>query len=380
MKKLLIITLCLITAFSCQQEDMEIEKSKPTNNTSLRNSANIPSPISQLVGIPFYIELPNGCTIGHNMISAEPKGSGIKMYTHDDGGQRQRWYIENNISGYKIRVEGGQKYGWNYLKAPIPWENNYWPSMDSNSSTLWNFVPVGNTDRYYIEQSRIPYLNQKHYLTVTAHNSKDIKVMSYDGSPRQEWQIKPIESYELIDVTYRLNPGDVVSSIPAFMESVTLNNNTALQQQMTVGFTHKATETSSFSKTTGLSLTISTGSSAKVGLPVVGVDFSINTSVTTSKSWTYGNTESQEDSRTYNFPMVVPPYSSYKADLKVSMTKLSVTYVATYKGLISKREVILTGKWDGVLAGKIDYDIYDAKTNKFLRTINGVPHTAQVIN
>jgi len=102
-----------------------------------------------------------------------------------------------------------------------------------------------------------------------------------------------------------MNPDDVVKAKPNFVSSLTLNNNTSINQQMNVTFSKKATESSTFSKTKGISLKV--GATVQVGVPILA-SATVSTDLTNSGSSTYGDNESKEDSQSYSFTAIFPAH------------------------------------------------------------------------
>lgn len=178
------------------------------------------------------------------------------------------------------------------------------------------------------------------------------------------WEIRPIEEYTLEDITYSLSPDDKIIPMPDFFEEVEVKNNGDILQTMNVQYSQSATESSKFSKTIGLSLTI--GASVSVGVPILAGG-SLNVSQTTSTTWSYEKAESKGDTRTYNFKLDVPARSTYRAKVMVSIYSASATYTAYYRSK-SGRPLVLSGKWTGLKAGTIRYEIYNGGT--LIRSFN----------
>ena len=63
----------------------------------------------------------------------------------------------------------------------------------------------------------------------------------------------------------------------------------------------------------------------------------------------------------------------------VQISELSASYVADFVGEISGRPLRISGKWEGVQAGNIYYEIVDNKTQKVLQSFRGLPKSAIIV-
>ncbi len=144
--------------------------------------------------------------------------------------------------------------------------------------------------------------------------------------------------------------GPEVTQVPSFVESVLLNNQTSVQQSETAVFGTKATNSSTFNQTTGGSETIQASAGLKIPFLASG---SIQSTTTVSNSQMDGKTSSQEDDRTYNFPVIVPANSTVTATVTVTMYNMNVPYTATLKGINTGKIITINGIWQGVQADQI---------------------------
>lgn len=61
------------------------------------------------------------------------------------------------------------------------------------------------------------------------------------------------------------------------------------------------------------------------------------------------------------------------------MSKLTATYVATYRGETSGAILELEGKWEGVQTGNIYYEIAEQGTGRILKTLTAIPKAPVIL-
>lgn len=363
---------------ACEKEtfDLNVENEIKTKSDTKIAALSVPDPISQLEGIRVNLVLPSGVAANHEVFySAQPSDPVTSLYYKDDDSGRQQWWISRNrsgFSGYNITVVDGASKGWNLLLDGIyPHEWNLslvkWEPL-----TIWSIEPAGNTNKYKIYTTKVtqnPIKSYSCYIRASYYNSGTVSCDETNNALGW-WEIRPVEEFTLKNISYFIQPDDIFQTIPSFTDEVLVENDAPEKQNLTVSFTQKASESSSFSQTYGVSVTLS--SSVKVGIPIIA-DAKLNTSVTTSASWSLGTSETHEDTRSYSFSLVVPGYTHYKATATVALYDASATYKATYTGNISGKEMILTGKWNGIKAGLVTYKIIDVTTGKCIKTFTGTP-------
>ncbi len=238
----------------------------------------------------------------------------------------------------------------------------------------WQFekIPNVSTAIYYLKEIRPETSNIWYLKQQDDHPSGVIANQDHSYTYRCGWSIMPVEEFDLQNIDYRLEAEDKTTPIPDFIDEIIFSNSTDIQQSMNVTFNSKATVTSNFSESQGVQLQVATNYS--VGIPKI-IDGSISISTTTSASWSYGKSESREDSRSYTFPITVPPHSKYRATVTVAQYKASASYTAKYKGKTTGTIVTKMGKWSGIAVGLITYDIYDITGNRILQFKEPVPRT-----
>lgn len=309
----------------------------------------------------------------YRYLSARPKDWDAWYHNCDDNSLRQRWYLEQTSvstpNNYTIKLVGGNPYSTN-RKIFIKYDdkNKYHTVIqesDKDPITTFTFEPISGT----------PYYNIKgNGLYVCSENNNSIYSKARNKSEtggRDKFEVVPVEPFKLLDIRYELTQSDKVIQKPNFVSTTTFTNNTSINQSMAVTFSEKASLTSSFSKTEGISLQVS--SSVKISTPFISSDLTMST--TSSKQWTYGSVESNEDSRTYAFNIVAPPYSVLKAKALVRIYDVDATYIARMQGTQSGRIITVTGDWKGITAGEITYEIIESSTGKMLKSFVGTPNS-----
>lgn len=142
---------------------------------------------------------------------------------------------------------------------------------------------------------------------------------------------------------------------------------------MSTNFGSTASKTSSFSKTLGILLTVAGSVEVKISLVL---DNKINTSLTTSASATWGESQTTQDTRNYNFQIVVPAQRRVVATATVSRYHMKLGYTAYLTGVNTGRTIKVKGVWDGVDCTDIvtSFTEYDLLTNAYIKTttINGI--------
>ncbi|MCC8187668.1 MAG: hypothetical protein LIP08_09230 [Bacteroides sp.] len=333
--------------FSCTPENETVFQEVEELSIQTR-STTVPNIWEQLEGMPVNLK---------TKIPGDPKYiylgiKGDKISLHEDESVNTRWYIKNKTSFRTVTHLQPISNPTKYLGA----SRETVTANPENGATALKFPEVENTSYVYITSSG----NSLPYLQAVATNKSDVKWGELAGNQdKSVWEIVPLEKFDLVSMDYYMDQTDIVKSLPVFYEEMIMNNNSPTPQTMTASFSRKATLTSNFSEEKGVSLSHTT-TIKTVGIPTFEASHSITG--TTTQKFTYGTSDIQEDSRAYSFPLVVPGYSSYKASVSVLMYEASVSYKATYKGELGNT-LILTGKWEGVSAGVITYNILDLNGN-----------------
>ncbi|MEN5232950.1 aerolysin family beta-barrel pore-forming toxin [Sphingobacterium faecium] len=170
----------------------------------------------------------------------------------------------------------------------------------------------------------------------------------------QTFELRVIGDYEIQNIEYLNDARATITQIPDFIVNWSYSNGSSVQQSMTTNFGSKASKTSNFSEQNSFSLKVSTSFKAKVPFLASG---SIETEVGSSQSYTYGQSESSEDTRTYDFPLLVPAKTKVTATAKVAKFKLNVPYIATLRDKNTGYILKVAGVWEGVDLTDIDVTV-----------------------
>ena len=273
--------------------------------------------------------------------------------------------IQTSVNGTKKLLSAGT-----YASNP----NNYVLYVKDGTSSLgavWNIYPISSiAEAFVIENSDLVAQGSSGYWydvynLVIGANGQKINFGQYQNRRTQQFEIRPVDTFILERIEYINDATAYFEQIPDFEIFVSFSNNTSNKQTFQFSTTSKATKTSTFSNTTSLSLNISTDIKCKVPLLASG---KISTSVGMSSSYTYGQSESQEDSRNYNFPIEIDPGTQVDAKLVVSRYTLNVRYIATLSGKNTNKKLQVEGLWSGVDCTDIRIDLEEKKLNSNLVT------------
>lgn len=398
MKKvnLLLGTFILLICWSCQEDldvVLDVKENVITRNAGQGFYYEEEQPVYKLLDMPVYIinrGNSNGAYLTANSdysISLEPLNSNKMQRWIIDSDDRTLSYEAGGDSDcdalvqygvYSFEMTNSKKYlGLKEQRALTPCLID---KDNANKLHQWRFrFRMNSSTINWFQNGYMRILQPKYLPWWEGYLASRSSTLSFlDGNLGVElWEIQPTEHFKLNKLTWSLEAEDVIKTLPAFIDQVSVNNNSAVTANMTVSFTRKASETSTFTKSVGSEIRINT--SAKIGLPIIASG-KIDITNTTTANWQWGNNESHEDTRAYSFNMVVPPYTSVTAKIMVQMSQLSATYVADFEGEMSGRKLRFFGKWEGVQAGNIYYEILDNKTKAVLSSFNGVPKSTVVLN
>lgn len=381
MKKILFTVFCLFVFLSCEQENVLPDsraESSENELPSLRSASDIPDAIDQLSGIPVNIK----AVVNGKYLSADFIGSRINLVSRDDGSLRQRWNVElrhDNIYHAFVTLVGGNSSYSNGLLSVVHSGSNYFPQ-------LLEYIPLANTNifksgdgiSYNIltagDPPTFPDLFPKYRYLQPKNSSSNEIVADYPENKGDliKWDIIPVDEFRIEDITYDLTTNDKLTVIPTQIATKTLVNDTDLPATRVISFQESITNESSFSNLEGLKVSISTSTSAKVGIG----DFfegSFNSETTSEKSWTYtvGGKETQTYSISESITQDVPPRTTIKAQLMATKYDATLTYIAKLYGIHTGKTIYLKGKWNGAVVQ--ESKIVLTQQNKVLKTIKVVP-------
>lgn len=400
--------LCSCLLLSCQDS---VEELGAENSNLLGTRSGNEDPFEQLLGMPLNIKLAN--TVGPATYlsvkqidgpTSEPNILHPRVTTEDTGNGLQQWILHKitpeeegvpSFYGYNMYILSmvGQ-YNIPELKE-ARWFNLSAESMSKHRSTGhqhnfdFSFViePVNNLSNFYYiiySSSEIffqgePDFQIKYWQRLFATGATDGSLIRtsylegfdpYYGDELFRWEFTPADIFEIESISYYQMPGDYISLAPDFVSDIIVENKTSLEQSMTANFAQKATIQSKFSETEGFSVTVKTG----VGVNLCKIfNGSLDMTTVSSTTSSFENSETKEDSRSYSFPVKVPPFKKVKARVVVQRYNANISYRAVFKGIKTGKRLTLTGKWEGVTASTITYQLIEGENGKVLRSFTGVP-------
>ena len=395
--------LCSCLLFSCQNniEDLSVDTDS-SGVIDTRSSLN-EDPFEQLIGMPLNIRLANsvGTATYLSLNQVDGPTSDVnflkpRVTKEDTGNGLQQWVLHKltpqeegvtSFEGHNLYIMSmvGQfiqpelkNYQWlDFTNECI--NGRYSTGYDRNYLYSFMIEPVKNFfNLYYIIGVRptgrfdLPLEAHRRLYATEATEGSLVKVYYTDGIRDElfRWEFTPADIFEIESISYYQMPEDYISLAPDFISDIIVENETSLEQSMTANFTQKATIQSRFSKTDGFSVTVKAGASINIcEILNAGVDVTTVSSTTAS----FENSETLEDSRSYSFPVRVPPFKKVKACVVVQRYNANISYRAVFKGTRTGRRLTLTGKWEGVTASTITYKLVEGENGKLLRSFTGVP-------
>jgi hypothetical protein len=400
MKKLFLL-LTLLVLFSCENNDLDFYNKQVVENvekrdysTPLTKSSTIPDPIDQLSGIPVYIKVVGKMNNSQNFLGVNAKGNWVGLQSFDANSLRQKWYIPNRhsifLDRYVALVGGNSTYKEPIILTTIDSKKKCYPQLHEKisggtitstvSALAFNMVP--NTSYYYIQSTYPQKLSDpipspdsfKSFMQPESSNGYNLIFdNNINKGENTLWQIIPVEEFGIEGISYDLLAGDALSMSPTSIAIRTLVNDTDFPVSRTVRFQESITNTSSFSETKGLKVTLNEKYSTKVGIPLFA-EGNIEVGLTTETSWSYteGKTEQQSSSVTEEFTQTLAPRSTVIARLVGSKYNASVTYTVKLKGLTTGKIIYLNGIWNGVVITETKIEL-SQPNGQLLKTISVLP-------
>lgn len=337
--------------------------SKLTQLTSTSSSLS-PSTLYDLIGIPLNIIVKSN-TSNNRFLTSQGTGNLITLATENTGNSNQRFTIGfMPLTGYIYikNVQGNLVSAGTYTNNP---DVNvlYVKSSTSTLGATWDFIET-TTPGYILQNADVlgfdgpvPTFGNVYNMVIGA-DGNSIYFDKYRNQTKQEFEIRVVDDFEIQSIEYLNDPRVTLTQVPDFIVNWSYSNGSSVAQSMTTNFGSKASKTSSFTQNNSFSLKVST--KFETGIPFLASG-EIQTEVGTSHSFTYGENETVEDTRSYNFPLIVPAKTKVVATAKVTQFKLSVPYIATLKGKNTGKIIRVAGVWEGV--DLTDVDVIVTETN-----------------
>lgn len=356
---------------SCEKEDFnDIANDNENLNVPLSRSDLDFNPLSELNGITFYVK---NMGQGSAYLSADRISKGmtyVVLEEKDDGSGRQRWkFLQGGIGPLTHNVPINVTFK----------DGEYRPYLLFNSfgSTVSGFVSIENTSYYYYVgwmfvsgDTGLNPVDKTGYLQRESSGSNNLVYRKSNVADWAKWEIVPYGNYTIEDIEYIPYDGGSLDSTSVLVDTYTVDNTKSsvpLKRSRTVSTTVE--NTSTFSKTEGVTTTSSVSSDASVGLPEIGdiLDFnsssSISSSVTNTVSFSQGETTRKTKTISETYEVEVPAYTFYRLETFVKSYEINVKYIATLRneGGTTFR---VKGVWKGVQAVETYQKAYNQTTGK----------------
>jgi len=244
--------------------------------------------------------------------------------------------------------------------------------VDHNTNvigTTWDICP---SQRNLGDNSGAYIFNDGGWPTCLQSENTNLRFGEYMMRGTQEFIIHPIEDFDMVSLKFIADNSSLAVRMPDFIDNWDYNNNTDADQNMSTNFTKKATNSTSFTRKNSISLTI--GTILKVGIPLIASG-QITTNTSSSFEWTYGQSGQTEDTRTYNFPIMINKRTRVFATIYVFLYKMDLKYEAVFKGQTTGKYFTEIGDWQGVNCVDIKVNVQQIDTygNTQTLTFDGVP-------
>lgn len=377
MKRLVFLVTSVFIFFACEN-DLEFDKATDSPSLQTKSASVIEDPIYQLMEqqIPINIILSSSGSNNAHYLSVPRKDVDVDLASRDDGSLRQRWLlvkpntgivfgpilqISGGVSNEKRIYLGGTGGDMTKLEAILLYLPGYELMFENIQGTgLYNI-------RTYKNMNIGSYPPGYGYLGAASTNSMDINWnVNNRNNGLGNWIIKPVGQFQVVDMEYVLENGDIASYIPEFVETRTYNNTSSVPVKITDSYTEEVTETSKFSSTESLTMTFTNSASVSFAVPSIDGQGNISTTNTSSQTWNYTQdlTQSRKRTMTKSYELTVPANMSIAVTSTITRYKLSATYVAHFKSVTTQKIIKLKGKWEGIQAQNFDLKIVDANTGQ----------------
>ena len=328
------------------------QKSKPQRTTSGTNDLT-PSDLYDIADFPINLVVKENNT-GQLFLTSQGVNQVLTFGTENTGNTNQRFSLGIlPLTGYVVIKTAEGK-----LLSAGQYTNN--PGVDvlyvkDNTDTYaasWNFLSGQVTQSSFIlENADVLGFDGPEptfgnvYNKVIGSQGNGIYFDKYRSQAKQEFEIRLLDDFEVQSIQYINDATASVTRIPDFMVNWTYTNGSSVQQSITTDFGQKASKTSTFS--TKNTFTAKVTGTVKVGIPFIA-NGTLTTEVTGATESTYGGSETFEDTRNYNIPLIVPANSQITATATVARYQMNVNYIATLRGRNTGKIVKVAGTWNGV--------------------------------
>jgi hypothetical protein len=327
--------------------------------------------IDQLNEIPIYLKV-MGNSSSKQFITASTKGAELNMNTYT-GNLSQQYYIKvlPPSTGIPYLI-----YSKN-TNTPISvgsYQSNpnvkvLYARNDSSGSLFgssWDFDRGEYTENsFVIKNQDFPESGggswwDIYYNAITVNDSK-ILFSKYNNSPRQEFEIIPVETFVVEKIQFDVDAGTILSNAPLQVYKEGYTNSGPIEQTYTFAINTSYTKSSNYNRSTSYKVTLS--ASVKAGVPFFA-EGEIKTSTEFGQNFTYGESESATIAVNRSYPVKVPPNNRADLTLTFFTYNMNVDYIATCRGLTSGKIIQIKGVWSGI-------DVQETNANLTLTPLNG---------
>lgn len=386
-----ILLLGALMLFSCQQDDLSEFTSEEVNQVQTRTESPISdfNPIKELADKPIHIM--NVGNKRNKYLSAEKSGRNLLLKNGDDGSGRQRWRVktEGLLYGQAFVLEGGNSGITSNHEAvlfPDPYkeipDSPIEPNFEKPTTVKLRFMysydvpprigcaPLADGTCLISSLYGQYYPLTSTYLSTKSDTSSAIIFSDNNSTDLSKWQLSLIGEYELVDLEYVRTTVDNIAPTEVVCAYDEYTNETSSTNTWHYSVTASYTETSSFSKTEGVSVAVSQG--INVGLPNLlggesSVGFNASIQQQTNRSWTFGNSDAKTVTQVRTGDIPVQPGETVRLNVSSIIYKGSMTYVATLRKIGDSKTFRVKGKWTGDCFSIFKAKAYNPATGKVLR-------------
>lgn len=210
-----------------------------------------------------------------------------------------------------------------------------WGGTSARSWERYTIVRKGNKLGFKSIHGKYVSADSVGYLNCAASNfygwEEFTIVPSYCLNPDKCHQYLPVndETWELDSIDYNLNEVKVIKGTPQSISHQVVNNKYGSEKQSTAfEVAETISETSSFSHSTGVSITI--GTEFEVGIPLLAKG-KVEMEVSTSYEYSYGNEKTTEKSLTGTFNCVAPKGKNVRCEAVFTKDHVEVPYTMVWR-------------------------------------------------
>lgn len=372
MKKISLLLVGLLAMFACEQEELEGIVKSDTEQVQTRAATSIAdfNPLTEVANIPVNIINMGSAKYKYLTAGSTIVGEPVWLAEGDDGSMKQRWYVRNGnivLAMGNDAINVTPKTGGDYpvLGLASPFMRSPFISYNGVFYNIQGFLPKMGIGYDFVG-----------YLQAKDENSSDLKYRPDNSSAISRWKIVPVGEYRIVNMEYVETAGDFINRKDQSIDGAIVPNTSATQEiEHSISISKTAREKSSFTEAEGISThegsSFNLNLGLKVGIVNIGFGGTIDNSITSSRTVTYGTEEEYTVNVTQTFKIIIPPMTTYRIEVLKMSYNASVTYVATLEkmdGDDKGRRFKIKGKWDGIVTTDLYYNLYIMDTNELVES------------